>query len=586
MTAAYTVLPSSDNDPNRQEELHEAHEPPNAPSGDDTQTFQFATFTGSPTPTSPPLETASFLRRRSSLQAHLPHTSLQIQSNPGATTRDDSLSFLSPRRPLRLFLIISTLTLISILYATKAHQNMNIHLPSFDLTSVTSNLKLPFYKASPPATCDTCRLDPKDPLCRYGGDNVRLSRMYEGSGYRVRRVIEKALRGERISISLIGGSVTAGHGVPPGELKWHEVFTNDWIKLFPNTTIYDGSYPGMGSQSCLGSWRSGQLEAEQDISTGEFFSYCFEEQVPPTSDLYLVELDINNPNQESTYHHDDALYRGLLQLPQHPAVVRISVYSMQFDDLQEGTPSALTMSSYFDIPMIGLKNFMLPHILLHPDLVGDLFENEGGGFNTRHIGYVQHRILGDMLALYFREQVCNTKDQEAQPSLPKDSLWPGEEILDSIPDQYLWTKWLPESHAHMTSHTCSLFGSKWHPLQLPPSTSPAWQITRWNGKAAVASFEVGSQIVLPFSGVSIGIFVWTVSGEKNDVKPGRALCWVDDSRDGGKVVDAYWNGDVGYSLWHMLEENLAEGDHTLTCEILAESSTEGHDFRILGIGSR
>lgn len=52
----------------------------------------------------------------------------------------------------------------------------------------------------PTATCEVCVATPDDPLCEYGLDNVRLSRSYEGSGHRVRKFLEKALRGEKVRI--------------------------------------------------------------------------------------------------------------------------------------------------------------------------------------------------------------------------------------------------------------------------------------------------------------------------------------------------------------------------------------------------
>lgn len=55
-------------------------------------------------------------------------------------------------------------------------------------------------KPHPTATCEVCVHSPDDPLCVYGLDNVRLSRSYLGSGHRVRKVIEKALRGEAIRV--------------------------------------------------------------------------------------------------------------------------------------------------------------------------------------------------------------------------------------------------------------------------------------------------------------------------------------------------------------------------------------------------
>lgn len=58
----------------------------------------------------------------------------------------------------------------------------------------------------------SCRVTdlPNDPLVKeYGQNNIRLSRTYEGSGTRVRKVMEKALRGEKIKIAVVGGSVSA-----------------------------------------------------------------------------------------------------------------------------------------------------------------------------------------------------------------------------------------------------------------------------------------------------------------------------------------------------------------------------------------
>lgn len=49
-------------------------------------------------------------------------------------------------------------------------------------------------------SCETCVLTPESPLCEYGLDNIHLSRAYQGSGHRVRKMLEKALRGEVIKV--------------------------------------------------------------------------------------------------------------------------------------------------------------------------------------------------------------------------------------------------------------------------------------------------------------------------------------------------------------------------------------------------
>lgn len=102
-------------------------------------------------------------------------------------------------------------------------------------------------------TCELCVSQPSHPLCVYGLDNVRLSRAYLGSGHRVRKVIEKALRGEVVEISVIGGSVSVGVGIPmveinKGEKRWQDWFLEDFQALFPRTIMHQGAMGGLGSE--------------------------------------------------------------------------------------------------------------------------------------------------------------------------------------------------------------------------------------------------------------------------------------------------------------------------------------------------
>lgn len=73
--------------------------------------------------------------------------------------------------------------------------------------------RTPAYAAAPgfESALPSCRITdlPDDPLVtEYGQNNIRLSRTYEGSGVRVRRVLQKAMRGEPIKIAVMGGSVS------------------------------------------------------------------------------------------------------------------------------------------------------------------------------------------------------------------------------------------------------------------------------------------------------------------------------------------------------------------------------------------
>lgn len=135
----------------------------------------------------------------------------------------------APRSRRTLFLIgvlavavYFTFNLVGEGYTT-TQTNLRAALPHADLLSRVHSLQQhqkvlggPPKKVKHPApgfedALPSCRVYdlPDDPLVReYGQNNIRLSRTYEGSGWRVRKVLEKALRGEAISIAVVGGSVS------------------------------------------------------------------------------------------------------------------------------------------------------------------------------------------------------------------------------------------------------------------------------------------------------------------------------------------------------------------------------------------
>ncbi|GAA5921946.1 hypothetical protein JCM1841_005009 [Sporobolomyces salmonicolor] len=452
------------------------------------------------------------------------------------------------------------------------------------------------------SSCEVCILDPSDPLCEYGIDSVRLSRAYEGSGARLRRVLEKALRGEEVGIGVIGASVTAGHSVPvrEGVQRWPERFFDDFQKLFPRAKLHVGAVAATDSK---------------------FFSYCFEAVVPRDLDLYLVELDINNSPSEQTLHDDDALMRGLLELPQEPAVVRVAVFALMFDDLARGAMSTLITSQFFDVPVISIRNFLIPHVILHREAAETIFGLDWlGGRDYRHISEVGHAAMADMLSLFVRKEVCETQRRQIAPPPPvaPASGWPLAEDLGKVPPLALWSSWLHPAPLVPISPLCQTAIT---PLSLlkPISHSPEFKLAEWNDKAAWASSTPGSQIRFSFKGTKVGIFIWASAGKGKDETsrdkqvrrreaPGTALCWIEEHA----LDEAEWNERYGGAegaaaapetrSWEMnshwpersasgaefieLTEGLQPGDHVLACEVSARTSSGGHKFRIQGLASQ
>jgi len=156
--------------------------------------------------------------------------------------------------------------------------------------------------------------------------------------------------------------------------------------------------------------------------------------------------------------------RGLLQLPQEPAVIRVSAFTIIFGELARGAISSLITSQFFDIPVIGVRNFLLPHVIRHRETAEEIFGLDQGGRRDyvrpaprrpssrshadalvdlqRHIGHVGHAAMADMLSLFVRKEVCETQRRNVLPAPPafeKSGPWPVEDDQGKVPNLALWS---------------------------------------------------------------------------------------------------------------------------------------------------
>ncbi|GAA5852466.1 hypothetical protein JCM9279_003458 [Rhodotorula babjevae] len=442
------------------------------------------------------------------------------------------------------------------------------------------------------SSCEVCYLNPANPLCEYGYDNIRMSRAYEGSGVRLRKVLAKALRGEEVVVSVLGASVTAGHSVPPGYQRWQDRWFDDFKKMFPDSKMHVGA---IGAQDSM------------------FFSFCFGALVPEESDLFLVELDINNEPALDTLRDDDALMRGLLQLPQEPAVIRVSAFQIIFEELARGILSCLTTSQYFDVPVIGIRNFLLPHVQHHREDAEVIFGlDQWGDRDYRHISEVGHASLADMLSLYIRKEVCETQRRALLPPPPsrKTGPWPTEEDAGKIPPLEVYSSWrIPTPPEPVIPHCQTIYSDE--PL-VPLQHTDDFTRIEWHGKAAWSSSTPGGQIRFKFKGTKVGLFVWVTSGTSNPQEksadlairereaPGIASCWVEELQEdgegwlvkpdgvlGGREVNSHisWK-PAPQSDFVNIAKDLGPGEHILACEILPVTTSGGYKWRLQGVASQ
>ncbi|EEB94044.1 hypothetical protein MPER_07214, partial [Moniliophthora perniciosa FA553] len=109
---------------------------------------------------------------------------------------------------------------------------------------------------------------------KYGSLALGQSRLHLGSSIRIQRVISKALAGQPVTISVLGGSVSACHGAgddPISPSCYPSRFFQWWNTVFPHPS----------SELTNGALRT---------TNSGYFAYCSAHHIPDVTDLIIVEL--------------------------------------------------------------------------------------------------------------------------------------------------------------------------------------------------------------------------------------------------------------------------------------------------------
>jgi hypothetical protein len=112
---------------------------------------------------------------------------------------------------------------------------------------------------------------------------LKKSIAYEGSGEGLMRFVEKLKRGERVVVTAIGGSVTHGHGGPPGSSEPALGFPGSWSRL-----VFDFIAARWRHKDHL--YVNGAVPA----TGANYFARCLRRHLHAESDLVLLEFGVND----------------------------------------------------------------------------------------------------------------------------------------------------------------------------------------------------------------------------------------------------------------------------------------------------
>ncbi|MBT2657166.1 SGNH/GDSL hydrolase family protein [Bacillus sp. ISL-18] len=225
---------------------------------------------------------------------------------------------------------------------------------------------------------------------------IRKSLLSKGNNQRLKAAIEKAERGEDVTIAYIGGSITQGAGAKPihthcyayqSYLKFREMFGKDDGR---NVHFVKAGVGGTPSEL-------GMIRYERDVLRNG--------KVKP--DIVIVEFAVNDAGDETKGICYESLCLKILSSENNPAVILL--FSVFVDDwnLQERLSP---VGMHHELPMVSVKDAVVEQFRLTKE-EGNIITKRQFFYDIYHPTNDGHTIMADCLSYLFSETKKSFRDR-------------------------------------------------------------------------------------------------------------------------------------------------------------------------------
>lgn len=226
-----------------------------------------------------------------------------------------------------------------------------------------------------------------DFTCPEYGEMLRKSLMQTGNVHRVKRAIEKARRGEDVTVAFIGGSITQGAGAVPINTECYAWKSFErFCGLCGKGTEENIHYvkAGVGGTSS----ELGMVRYERDV--------CREGEIRP--DLVVVEYAVNDEGDETKGHSYDSLVRKILLSEQKPGVILLfSVFADDYNLQERLAP----VGRAYSLPMVSVKDCVTEQFYKKAG-AGRVLSKNQYFYDVYHPSNYGHTVMADALGYLFR----------------------------------------------------------------------------------------------------------------------------------------------------------------------------------------
>lgn len=223
---------------------------------------------------------------------------------------------------------------------------------------------------------DENAVDPSVPFDLEGGVTDKMynrALLNEGNTSRLAAAMEKAKKGESITVAAIGGSITQGTAASNQNNCYASKFFSWWQEKFPECEVNTVNAGIGGTDSYLGVHRADE----------QLLSY--------NPDVVVIEFSVNDTDKTMNKYSYDSLVRKVLSAENEPAVILLFTTQEDGTSLQDVHKE---IGKAYDLPMISYRE------AVYPEVAAGTINWKDISPDNIHPNDIGHGIIGQLLSRY------------------------------------------------------------------------------------------------------------------------------------------------------------------------------------------
>ena len=221
--------------------------------------------------------------------------------------------------------------------------------------------------------------------------DIEAGMLNRGNLTRLKNLLNRATKGERLTVGFIGGSITQGFAATEPD-QCYAARTVAWLrKVFPNTE-FDYVNAGIGATDS----QFGAARVQEDL-------------LPRLPDLVFVEFSVNDHSTPHFCETYEGLVRQIYGSASAPAMVLI--HNVYYDTGKSAAYYHAQIGRHYDLPCISMQNS------IYPAVAAGRLPAEKITADFLHPNDLGHEFMASVIT-NFLEKVIHDKTQEPQEIFP------------------------------------------------------------------------------------------------------------------------------------------------------------------------